>query len=232
MRRPNGTDGVHLRTWPSMTDVALCLALVMVLYVVAQFAVGYVTTALALEVQSREQQLREELEGLQKDLHLLEDGNLQRITFADQVLFESGKAELIASGQVVLAEVGAVLKRRSKMFERLQVEGHTDDQKLSTDSPFASNWQLSSARATSVVLFLEQVCGLEPGLLSATGYGEFQPVDLSSTEEARRRNRRVELVIVYSTRSILAELNGGGRNGGGPDTPSTTTEVEDHGSRE
>ena len=75
----------------------------------------------------------------------------------------------------------------------LQVEGHTDKQPIST-AQFPSNWELSSARATSVVKFLASQ-GIPANRLATAGYGEFQPVDPGDNQDAFRRNRRIELKL-------------------------------------
>lgn len=200
-----------LRVWPSITDLALSTSLLILLYVAAQFALSYESTALALEMDERRRLLAQEIlaavpEAQRAAVTITADGNLQRIAFADQLLFDSGKATLKDTGKVVLTKVWRVLLRQSRLFERVQIEGHTDDQALGPRSPFPSNWELSSARATSVVRFLEGQSPKEAGLLSATGYSQFHPVDVSESDAARARNRRVELVVVYSPQSILDEV--------------------------
>jgi len=211
-------EDVNPRVWPSIADLALCTALIMVLYVVTQFAISFEATALTLEIRTRQKQLRTEILSAvsaeqAKGLTITEDGNLQRIAFADQVLFDSGKAVLKRTGRAVLGIVGKVLEERSGVFEKVQVEGHTDDLPLRTRELFDSNWELSSARSTSVVRFLQDRCKLAPHLLSATGYSEYHPVDPRKTDGARAKNRRVELVVVYSPQTIRVEALGDGRPG-------------------
>lgn len=206
---PHG-DEPHVPMWPSMSDLALCTALVMILYVVVQFVVSYEATALTLEIETRQEALARVVstavgESFGSQLRIAGDGNLQRITFSDQVLFDSGRAELKPTGKLILQTVGGVLRERSESFARVLVEGHTDDRPLRRDSPFPSNWELSSARATSVVRFLHDDCGLEPKLLSASGYSQFHPIDDRDHDDARGLNRRVELVVVYSAEEIRSE---------------------------
>ena len=76
----------------------------------------------------------------------------------------------------------------------LRVDGHTDTRQLSGNSPFKSNWELSAARAISVVQYLISK-GISPQRLVAAGFGEFQPIDPGTTEEAFSRNRRIELKL-------------------------------------
>ena len=77
----------------------------------------------------------------------------------------------------------------------LRVEGHTDDVPIQTGR-YASNWELSTARATTVVTYLLQDAGLAPERLSAAGYGEFHPRAPNTSPENRARNRRVDVVIL------------------------------------
>ncbi|HUI98261.1 MAG TPA: OmpA family protein, partial [Xanthobacteraceae bacterium] len=76
----------------------------------------------------------------------------------------------------------------------LRVDGHTDTRQLSATSPFKTNWELSAARAISVVQYLIGK-GISPQRLVAAGFGEFQPIDPGTTEEAFSRNRRIELKL-------------------------------------
>lgn len=108
------------------------------------------------------------------------------------VLFESGSATLGREGRETLAQLATAL---SDFADRtFQVEGHTDNVPIAT-ARFASNWDLSTARALSVVaLLVEQ--GVDPAALSAAGYGEFQPVASNEDRDSRRLNRRIEIVLV------------------------------------
>ena len=114
------------------------------------------------------------------------------IQLPQDILFESGSATLAQAGRRTLAEVGAVL---AELGDRsFQVEGHTDNVPIATER-FPSNWELSTARALSVVRILVEV-GVEPERLSGAGYGEYQPVAPNDDRESRRRNRRIEIVML------------------------------------
>jgi flagellar motor protein MotB len=191
------------RVWPAFTDVLMTLCLILVFYLFAQVVVSGQTSARMAETVRRQGILRHAVEGtippgLRRDVHIAEDGSLQRYTFADWILFDSASAELKPSGMEVLAALGQVFRQHTGDFSRIQIEGHTDDRPLHANARFPSNWELSSARATSVVRFFEDRCGLDPKLLSATGYSEYHPADPRDSEEARARNRRIEVVVVYS----------------------------------
>lgn len=190
--------------WPAFTDVLITLCLILVFYLFAQVVITSQTTAGMAEVRQHQTSLREAVEKslpptLRRDVHIAEDGSLQRYTFADWILFDSASADLKLSGREVLAELGRVFRQHTGELSRIQIEGHTDDNPLRPGARFPSNWELSSARATSVVRFFEDQCGLDPELLSATGYSEYHPVDPGDSAEAKARNRRIEVVVVYST---------------------------------
>ncbi len=114
------------------------------------------------------------------------------IQLPQDVLFGSGSATLGAEGRRTLTEVGRVL---SDLDDRtFQVEGHTDNVPIA-GAPFASNWELSSARALSVVTVLIDA-GVSPERLSGAGYGEHQPVASNDDRDGRRLNRRIEIVML------------------------------------
>jgi chemotaxis protein MotB len=120
-----------------------------------------------------------------------------RFVFQSEVLFPVGSAELQPGGQEQLAAFAETLKRIAAQFPPdvdwlLRIDGHTDRQPISGSGQFASNWQLSTARALSVLNFLASQ-GIPPQRMAAAGFGEFQPLDPGSTPEAYRRNRRIEL---------------------------------------
>ncbi|MDY6919475.1 MAG: flagellar motor protein MotD [Pseudomonadota bacterium] len=109
------------------------------------------------------------------------------------VLYPSGSATLAPEAREVLDRVSDVLKNRSNP---IHVEGYTDDVPIST-ARFPSNWELSAARAASVVRFFEQQ-GINSSQMAAVGYGEYHPVADNDSEEGRSRNRRIALVISKS----------------------------------
>lgn len=106
------------------------------------------------------------------------------------VLYQSGSADLSTAARDVLAKVSGVLEGKTNP---VHVEGYTDNEPIETRR-FPSNWELSAARAASVVRFFEQQ-GLDPERMAAVGYGEHHPVASNETEDGRSRNRRIALVI-------------------------------------
>ncbi len=121
-----------------------------------------------------------------------------RFVFPSEVLFAPGSATLGAAGQAQVARVGQVIREIADQIPPginwiLRVDGHTDKTPVSADSQFQDNWELSEARALSVVRYLSEVQGLPPDRLAATGFGEYQPIDPGDTPEALAKNRRIEL---------------------------------------
>jgi chemotaxis protein MotB len=116
------------------------------------------------------------------------------ITMANDILFDSGKAKLKSKSHAVLKKVAAVIKEKLPE-SNIGVEGHTDNVPIKY-SGWKSNWELSTARATSVLHYLIDECGMRPEKLSAIGYGEFKPIASNDTKEGRGRNRRVEIIIL------------------------------------
>jgi chemotaxis protein MotB len=123
------------------------------------------------------------------------NGNVT-ITLGDKVLFQSGQWELQPRGRQVLVQVADVLKK-VEADKEIQVEGHTDNVKISgtLKSRFPSNWDLSSARAAAVVRYLQEQ-GVDGGKLVLTAFGDTRPVADNTTADGRRLNRRVEIAIV------------------------------------
>jgi chemotaxis protein MotB len=137
--------------------------------------------------------LREVL-GARKDVRIVGD----RFVFQSEVLFETGSAELGEAGQRQLGQLARTLTEIAVRIPKnlpwvLRVDGHTDRIPIHTPE-FPSNWELSTARAISVVKFLIDQ-GIAADHLAATGFGEHQPLDPGLSEEALRRNRRIELKL-------------------------------------
>ena len=157
---------------------------------------------LAIEAKSLEQyksdffgRMRGLLEGIES-VRIVGD----RFVFSSEVLFPSGGADLSVAGRRQISKVSTLLKNIAEQMPAgidwiLQVDGHTDDQPLLSGSNFGSNWELSQARALSVVVFLVNEQGMEPRRLSANGFGEFQPLNPENTGAARAQNRRIELKL-------------------------------------
>jgi chemotaxis protein MotB len=135
-----------------------------------------------------------EQQGLQDkvQVNMTEEG--LHVVIVDSLMFTSGSAELLPQSRSILGQLAALLTDAAKA---IIVEGHTDDQPIAT-AAFPSNWELSSARAMSVVRFLlEQSSALDPSEYIGRGHGEYRPVDTNLTSSGRARNRRVEILFSW-----------------------------------
>ena len=141
------------------------------------------------ELESR---LNSEIDDNQVKVEMLEKGLV--ITFVSEVLFASGKADLRDDSLAKLSKVASVLTTTVSDLN-VGIEGHTDNVPIK-HSGWKSNWELSTARALSVLHYLEDKEKIAPNRLSATGYGEFRPVTSNATNEGKQKNRRVEIVIL------------------------------------
>ena len=123
-----------------------------------------------------------------------------RLVFSSAELFEQGSAVLEQSGKQILLQVVPVLQdvvsgMPDDVDWVLRVDGQTDNQPISGTGRFKDNWELSQARALSVVRFLVDATELEPQKLSTNGYGEFQPLTQGTSYAALAKNRRIELTL-------------------------------------
>jgi chemotaxis protein MotB len=135
--------------------------------------------------------LRERLDRTAVDVEIDRRGIV--VSMREAGSFPTGSSDLSDVAPQVLTDLAAMVGDDAAM--KLRVEGHTDDVPIQTGR-FASNWELSTARATSVVTYLVQEVGLTPARLSAAGYGEFHPRVANASDADRARNRRVDIVIL------------------------------------
>ncbi len=175
-------------------------------YLMIFFLLLYVATAtrsmgIQISVKAAEQRFSNDTQAIQQmftrygtqKIARLEIGeNKVRIVFMAPVLFDSGGAYLKDDSLPILQEIIQSLK---DLPNAIQIEGHTDDRPLGKGGKFATNWELSAARAFAVLRFLE-TNGIAQQRLSAIGYGEFRPVQKNDTPEGRSANRRIEVNII------------------------------------
>jgi chemotaxis protein MotB len=136
-----------------------------------------------------------EILGDRPDIRIVGD----RFVFQSEVFFDSGSASLRPDGRAQLDKLAGAILDLEKQIPAdipwvLRVDGHTDIRPVTATSPFRSNWDLSAARAISVVQYLISK-GVPPSRLAAAGFGEFQPIDTGTSEEALSHNRRIELKL-------------------------------------
>lgn len=144
------------------------------------------------EIADTIQQLKEQglLEGV--TAQVTERGLL--LNFDDQYLFNSGTAELSNNAKIMLDKVGVLICEKF-ILHNMRIEGHTDSSPIST-SKFPSNWELSSARACSVVRYLINRFKFMPQLFTAIGYADTRPIAPNNTIEGAKKNRRIEIMIL------------------------------------
>ncbi|MFU8882245.1 MAG: peptidoglycan -binding protein [Rhodobacterales bacterium] len=157
---------------------------------------------LRLEAEAQDlQRYRSEFFGRLRDVLGTQEGVQvvgDRFVFASEVLFPPGSADLSIAGRSEVAKVAEILSAVADDIPDgidwvIRVDGHTDNVPLSGFGEFADNWELSQARALSVVRYMSQSLGIPPDRLSANGFGEYNPINPANTEEARAQNRRIEL---------------------------------------
>ncbi len=144
--------------------------------------------------QDLQKKLEKEIQ--EGQVQITEMKNRLTMTMVDKIIFPSGSAEISKEGKKVLDKVVSILKEVKD--KRIEVEGHTDNVPIvsSLKKRFPTNWELSTARATEVVRYLQEAGGLNPDLLSATGFAEYKPVASNDTEAGKHKNRRIEIVLL------------------------------------
>lgn len=202
-----GREDVEGTPWSVLSDLAITIVLVLVVYIVLQFLQTFRERAINSELARRQREVRESLSALTTDSLLSVDSlgpDRQRLKFSSDILFETCKDDLKPSGDSLLRRVGQVLGKRQGYFEAVQVEGHTDSLPIRGAScPYRSNWELSSARATRVVALFSRDSLVGNPKLSAIGRSEYHPVKRGSLDP----NRRIELILQYDRAQIARRLS-------------------------
>lgn len=156
--------------------------------------------------EALERGLGKEMGANQAHVELSEKGLV--VVLSNEILFDSGKADLNSQGEEVLGHVIPIITHEAK-DRQIAVEGHTDNEPIKVSS-WKSNWELSTARATNVLHYLEDH-GVKSSRLQATGFGEYKPVASNDTVEGQDKNRRVEIVLLpklsEEERRILKEAD-------------------------
>ncbi len=141
-----------------------------------------------------ETNLKEQIE--QKDIKIEEIEGRLKVTFVDKILFDSGSVMIKDKGKEVLLSLADSFK--DNPAQSIIVEGHTDDMQIgpALQQRFPTNWELSTARATAVVRFLQEKGNIAPERLTASGFSFYKPVAANDSEEGRKQNRRIEIIMV------------------------------------
>jgi chemotaxis protein MotB len=137
-----------------------------------------------------EDEMRSDLES--KDVTISKLQGKLTVNILDRVMFDSGDAVVKGDGESVLRKIAAILAEHPDL--KIHVIGHTDNVPIRTR--YASNWELSTARALAAVHFLTEKAGVAPSRVGAVGYGEFRPIADNSTPEGRAKNRRIAVTIL------------------------------------
>lgn len=150
-------------------------------------------------------EMQKEIE--QGDIKITQAVDRLSVNLVEKILFDSGKAEIKPAGLKILKRVGDILKGISD--KQIRVEGHTDNVQIGARirHKFPTNWELSTARASNVVRYLQDKVGVDPKMLSAAGFSEYKPVASNDTDEGKAQNRRIEIVLLpLDVDRVLEEL--------------------------
>lgn len=187
---PNGNDGSESESTEDGTDAG---------------AQDTQTEAQQNAQETAEQTEKNNLEGVQSQLNGLfqEEGVADSVsTYIDQrgliislnnaILFDSGSAQIKIDNEDTLLKIANII---NTLDNYIRIEGHTDNRPISTYT-YPSNWELSAARASSVVRLFIEKCNITPEKMVAVGYGEFRPIGDNASEEGRAKNRRIDIIIL------------------------------------
>ncbi|SHG92766.1 OmpA family protein [Tepidibacter thalassicus] len=145
-----------------------------------------------------EKQIKEYLKnnGLDKDVFVMNESAGLLLRFQDNVLFDSGKADLKLKSKEILRYISTFLNKNEFKNKFIRIEGHTDNDPIRYNHKYPTNWELSVARASNVVRFLVENTGIDPKRISASGYSEYHPVAPNNSPENKAKNRRVDILIL------------------------------------
>ena len=165
--------------------------------------------SLVASSQQQQQQYEALVQGLSGEvrkgqLQIRQYKNMLSVDLAEKIFFDSGRATLKPGGKEILKKVGEALKGYQDKI--IWVVGHTDTVPVAKplQATFPTNWELSVARATNVVRFLQEV-GVPPERLVASGRSEYDPVASNDTPEGRQKNRRIEIMLI--DKSLVSEIS-------------------------
>jgi chemotaxis protein MotB len=149
-------------------------------------------------LNSAHEQLVKELQAeiQNQEIQITQLADRLSVSLVDKILFPSGEAEITPAGLKVLERVGNIIKNVQDKI--IRVEGHTDNVPIHPrlQKQFPTNWELSTARATNVVRFLQDKVGMDPARLHAVGLSEFHPIATNETAGGRSQNRRIEIALL------------------------------------
>ena len=197
-------DEATVSFWPGLIDLVTSALMVFLLlsFVQTVLNVDQLEAVITQAQQARflkefQAEFRPELDAgtISVDRHV----NYLQITFSDRVLFASADHRLRPRGREMLRRCARLFGRPGASgYRQIQVEGHTDSLPLRRETYPADNWELSTARALSVVRFLRRTGDVPEGVLSANGYADQRPVAPNDTVAGRAKNRRIEIRLFFS----------------------------------
>ena len=203
-----GLIDTRVNFWPSLVDGMTSVLIIMfLLYIMKGLASGEMEAIRARHAMEALQNMIEgrfREAGLGNVVQCRYSTNILRVTFSDAVLFDSRQYRLPSRGRRVLAICAGVLKSpEAPSYEQIQVEGHTDSVPFEDSTYPHDNWELSSARALEVLKQLMSL-GVRPEVISANGYADQVKIDKGRGPGADKKNRRIELRVIYSIPKLAA----------------------------
>lgn len=203
-----GRGDEEFTPWPALSDISITMVLLLVFMIILQF-----------KETRQEQIIQRELSRQQRTvseaIRRVSDGSVridsispgrQRLTFRDAALFDICRADLKANGRALLLRVGEVLQMNASRLATINVEGHTDTLSISGKNGcyFRSNWELSSARATTVVSLWSNETQIGKNKMSAIGRSQYVPV-VAGAEGDLASNRRIEVILEYNRKAPTSQ---------------------------
>jgi len=162
---------------------------------------------LLASLKAKESELRASLEKelASRDVEISQLRDQLSVRVLDRVLFRSGSAKILPAGEKVLDKLVPTLAKEEDV---IRVVGHTDNVRIgeALEVMYVSNWELSTARAASVVRYFQHRGRIDPKRLEAVGFGEYRPIASNDTAANRARNRRVEIVLTARAAAAGASL--------------------------
>lgn len=200
----DSVESGDINVWSSMVDLIMALLMVFLLFNLLQTFFSLDSLEAAQQRQQQEHFLREfqaefdtEINGglIEIERHI----DFLQITFSEGALFLSTRYELLSEGKMLLSRCAHLFSNlEPTTYRQIQVEGHTDDRTFRGAKYPTDNWELSTARALSVVHYLMEQGQLAPDRFSATGYAQYRPISTNDTLEGQARNRRIEIRLFFA----------------------------------
>ena len=152
------------------------------------------------QVNDTKKQIEESLKKqiASQEIKLEEMEGKLKLTFVDKILYNSGNSTINIKGKEALLQIAESLRNQTQNYNTIRVEGHTDNIPIAEGpikKKYPSNWELSAARAISVVRFLTLEGGIDPARMCISAYSYYRPVDTNDTPEGRMQNRRIEIIL-------------------------------------